>query len=99
MAAGGRCLRTALAIMRSHQDRGFDGGGLLLQSLSLIPPPTYVAGGSRLVINLTNLSGYFTLTKFKIETVSSVPVAIRKGDMILFDLKDAYFWILIHLDS
>ena len=56
--------------------------------------------GWRLVIDFLNLIGYVTLTKFKMETVSSVVGAIRKEDvMFSIGLKDASFQISTHPDS
>ena len=52
------------------------------------------------MINLPSLSGCVTLTKFKMETVSSVVGSIKKGGlMFLINLEDTYFQIPIHLDS
>ena len=57
-------------------------------------------GGWQPVVNLLALKGFFTLTKFWMEMVSSVLGSIWRGDvMSLVDLKDAYFQILIHPDS
>ena len=52
------------------------------------------------VIDLSALSGYLTLMKFRMETVVSVLESIRKGSwMFSIDLKDAYFQIPVHLES
>ena len=56
--------------------------------------------GWRLIIDLSALNGFVTLTKFWMETVTSVLGSIQRGDwMFLLDLKDAYFQIPIHPDS
>ena len=52
------------------------------------------------MIDLLSLNRFVTLTKFTMETVSSVLGSIRKGDiMILIDLKDVYFQIPFHPES
>ena len=55
--------------------------------------------GWGLVIDLSSLNGFVTLTKFTVETVLLVLGSIKKGDVMLsIDLKDAYFQNLIHPD-
>ena len=50
--------------------------------------------------DLLCLNGFVTITRFPIETVSSVLGSIRKGDiMFSIDLKDAYFQIPVHTKS
>ena len=49
-----------------------------------------------LVIYMTDLNGYVTFTKFKMETVSVVLLSIRKGGFMLpIHLKNGYFQIFI----
>ena len=48
---------------------------------------------------LSSINNFVTLTRFKIETVSSVLGSIRKGDIMFFiSLKDTHFQIPIHPD-
>ena len=50
------------------------------------------------MIDLSNLIGSVTLTKYTMETVLSVPEVNPERELhVLVDLKDAYFQILIHL--
>ena len=59
-----------------------------------------VMGSSRLVIDLSSLNSFITLTKFQMEMVASVLESVRKGDwMFSIDLKDAYFLIPVHSES
>ena len=58
------------------------------------------SGGWRPVIDLSHLNEFVQLTSFKMETVASVLLSVRKGDFLAsLDLKDAYFQIPIHLSS
>ena len=55
------------------------------------------SGGWRPVIDLSHLNDFVQLTSFKMETVASVLLSVREGDLLAsMDLKDAYFQILIH---
>ena len=57
-------------------------------------------GGGRPVISLSHLNEFIQLTRFKMETVSSVLLSVREGDFLAsLDLKDAYFQIPIHRSS
>ena len=59
-----------------------------------------VTGGFRPVIDLSTLNKFIRKTHFRMETNSSVLMAIRRGDwMMSLDLKDAYFQIPVHPDS
>ena len=52
------------------------------------------------MIDFLSHNEYTTLTKFRMGAISSVLGAIRKRDvMFSIDLNDAYFQILIHVDS
>ena len=52
------------------------------------------------MINFPGFNNYVTLTKFRMETVSSVLESIRKEDvMFSIDLKDSYFLIQLCPDS
>ena len=58
------------------------------------------SGGWRLVISLSHLNEFVQLTRFKMETVTSVLLSVREGDFLAsLDLKDAYFQIPIHRSS
>ena len=59
-----------------------------------------VSGGWRPAISLSHLNEFVHLTRFMMETVTSVLVSVREGDFLAFlDLKDAYFQIPIHRSS
>ena len=59
-----------------------------------------VLGGWKPLINLFFLSNFVKITRLKMETVSTILGAIRKGDVKFFvDLKSTYFQFLIHPDS
>ena len=52
------------------------------------------------MINLSHLNEFVQLTQFKMETVASVLLSIRKGDFLAsLNLKDVYFPIPIHPSS
>ena len=58
------------------------------------------SGGFRPVIDLSQLNLHIQQTPFKMDTVRSVLLAIRRGDwFVSLDLKDAYFQIPVHADS
>ena len=58
------------------------------------------SGGWRPVIDLSRLNRYILTPHFKMKTIDSVRLALRKNDLaISVDLKDAYFHILIHRKS
>ena len=57
-------------------------------------------GGWRPVIDLSTLNGFIMVTKFQMETMTSVLGYIRKKDwMFSIDLKDVYFQIPVHPES
>ena len=59
-----------------------------------------VTGGWRHVIDLSSFNNSVAITKFRIETVSSVLGSVRRGDrMISLDLQDAYFQIPLRWES
>ena len=59
-----------------------------------------VTGGWRPMIDLSHLNKFICQTPFKMETVSSVLLSVRKGDFLAsIDLKDAYFLIPVHQSS
>ena len=54
----------------------------------------------RPVIDLSVLNCPISKTPFRMETIPSVPLSIRRGDwMISIDLKEAYLQVPIHMDS
>ena len=56
--------------------------------------------GRKLVVDLSALSYYVTLTPFRMETVALVLGSVRKeGVLFLITLKDVQFQIPIYLDS
>ena len=58
------------------------------------------SSGWRPVIDLSRLNRYILTPHFKMETIDSVGLALRKNDWaISVDLKDAYFHILSHCKS
>ena len=58
------------------------------------------SGGWQPVIDLSHLNEFVQLTRFKMETVTSVLLSVREGDFLAsLDLKDAYFQIPIHPSS
>ena len=58
------------------------------------------SGGWRPMIDLSHLNEFVQLTRFKMETVTSVLLSVREGDFLAsLDLKDAYFQIPIHPSS
>ena len=58
------------------------------------------SGGWRPVIDLSHLNEFVQLTRFKMETVTSVLLSVREGDFLAsLDLKDPYFQIPIHRSS
>ena len=70
---------------------GFYGRLLLVEKAS---------GGWWPVIDLSHLNEFVQLTRFKMETVTSVLLSVREGDFLAsLDLKDAYFQIPIHPSS
>ena len=72
-----------------HLKRGYYSRLFLVQKKS---------GG--LVIDLSRLNWYILTPHFKMKTIDSVCLALRKNDWaISVDLKDAYFHILIHRKS
>ena len=59
-----------------------------------------VTGDWRPVIDLSSLNNFVTITKFKMETVSSVLGSVHRGDwMFSIDLQDAYFQFPVHWES
>ncbi|MEL7079455.1 MAG: reverse transcriptase domain-containing protein, partial [Cyanobacteria bacterium J06582_2] len=57
-------------------------------------------GGWRPVLDVSALNKFVRLTKFKMESPTSVLNSIEKGDwMASIDLKDAYFQVPVHPDS
>ena len=51
----------------------------------------------RPMINLSPLNEYLDFSKFRMETVSSVGVLVRKGNFVFsLDLKEAYSQIPVH---
>ena len=58
------------------------------------------SGGWRPVIDLSPLNQFVRQTQFRMETPSSVLLAVRKGEFLAsIDLKDAYFQIPVHPSS
>ena len=58
------------------------------------------SGSWRLVIDLSLLNLGVLKTPFKMETIQSTLLSVRRGDwMVSIDLKDAYLQVPIHLDS
>ena len=58
------------------------------------------SGGWQLVIDLSPLNQFIRETPFRMESPSSVLLAVRKGDFLTsIDLKDAYFQIPVHPSS
>ena len=58
------------------------------------------SGGWHPVIDLSHLNEFVHLTRFKMETVTSVLLSVREGDFLAsLDPKDAYFQIPIHPSS
>ena len=58
------------------------------------------SGGWRPVIDLSPMNEFVRQTPFRMETPSSVLLAVRKEDFLAsIDLKDAYFQILVHRSS
>ena len=55
-----------------------------------------VTGGWRLVISLSSQNDFFIITKFRMETLSSVLVSVW---MFTIDLQDTYFQILVYWES
>ena len=59
-----------------------------------------VMGGWRPVIDLSHLNKFDLQTPFKMETVASVLLSVRKGDFLAsIDLKDLYFQIPVPQSS
>ena len=59
-----------------------------------------VTGGWRSVIDLLSLNNFVTISRFWMETVSSVLASVRRGGwMFSVDLQDAYFQIPFHQES
>ena len=58
------------------------------------------SGSWRLVIDLSLLNLRVLKTPFKMETIQSTLLSVRRGDwMVSIDLKDAYLQVIIHPDS
>ena len=58
------------------------------------------SGGWRPVLDVSSLNKYVSLTKFTMESPSSVLSLVRRNDwMITVDLQDAYFQVPIHPES
>ena len=82
------------ACQRSLRNRPRSGSWLLQSSLPC------GEGVWRPVIDLSHLNEFVQLTRFKMETVTSVLLSVREGDFLAsLDLKDAYFQIPIHPSS
>ena len=87
--------------------------GSLLQkgaiTLALLPSPGYysqlfvtmkASGSWRPVIDLSRLNLQVYKTPFKMETIQSTLLSVRRGDwMVSLNLKDAYFQIPVHPES
>ena len=59
-----------------------------------------VKGGWRPVIDLSSLNNFVAITKFRIETVTSVLGLVCRGDwMFSLDLQEAYFQIMVQQKS
>ena len=75
----------------THPKRGFFSRLFLVKKRS---------GGWRPVIDLSRLNQFILCPHFKMETVDSIRLALRKGDWVTsLDLTDAYFHVMIHRRS
>ena len=75
-------------VSSSHPRRGFFSRLFLVRKRN---------GGWRPVINLSRLNRFVQTPHFRMETLDSMRLALRKGDWVAsLDLKDAYFHVPIH---